>query len=226
MFESTKNYSLLGPPGSGKSTQAELLKKKFDLAHVDIGSELRVAAEQDTETGRAIDEIIHHRGELVPDSIMEEIFRQAIVRVPKNKGVIFDGAPRYVSQIDEFLQILETYNRSINKIIFIDISLEESIARISKRYLCFGCHRPYILGKDITNGDMVCQYCGGKIGQRKDDTPEGVRKRFMVFQTETFPVIEYFEKKGLLLRVDGKQSPDAIFHDIVTHIGQTIKDTL
>lgn len=223
---STYNCSLLGPPGSGKSTQAELLKKKFDFAHVDIGSELRVAAEQDTEIGRTIDEIIHHRGELVPDNIMEEVFRQAIARVPQNQGIIFDGAPRYVSQIDEFLQILETYDRSINKIIFIDISLEESIARISKRYLCFGCRRPYILGKDITSGDAVCQSCGGRIGQRKDDTPEGVHKRFTVFQAETFPVIEYFEKKGLLLRVDGKQGPEAIFQDIVAHIGPIAKDTL
>jgi adenylate kinase len=221
---STYNYSLLGPPGSGKSTQAELLKKKFNLAHVDIGSELRAAAEQDTEIGHTIDEIIHHRGELVPDSIMDAVFRQAIARVPKNQGIIFDGAPRYVSQIDEFLQILEANGRSIDKIIFIDISLEESVARISKRYLCFGCRRPYILGKDITSGDAVCQSCGGRIGQRKDDTPEGVRKRFMVFQTETFPVIEYFAKKGLLLRVDGKQDPEAIFQNIISQIEPAPKD--
>lgn len=212
------NFSLLGPPGSGKSTQAELLKKEFDLAHIDIGSELRAVAEQDTKIGHTVDEIIHHRGELVPDNIMEEVFRQAIAQVPKNKGIILDGAPRYVSQIDELLGILEEYGRVINKVIFIDISLEESTARISKRYLCFGCRRPYILGKDITVSDVVCRFCGGRIGQRKDDTPEGVRKRFTVFQSETFPVIEYFEKKGLLLRVDGKQNPETIFQNIIGHI--------
>jgi adenylate kinase len=212
------NFSLLGPPGSGKSTQAELLKKKFGLVHVDIGSELRAVAEQDTDLGHTIDEIIHHRGELVPDSIMEEIFRQAVARVPKNRGTILDGAPRYVSQIDELLRILEEHGRSIDKIIFIDISEEESVARISKRYLCFACHRSYILGKDITVNDVVCLDCGGRVGQRKDDTPEGVHKRFAVFQSETFPVIEYFEKKGLLLRVSGAQHPEAIFADIVLHI--------
>lgn len=215
---SVYNVSLLGPPGSGKSTQAELLKKKFNLVHIDIGSELRAAAEQGTEIGRMIDEIIHHRGELVPDSIMEEIFRQAVARVPEDKGVLFDGAPRYVSQIDELLDILKEHNRTINKIILIDLPLEESIARISKRYLCFGCRRPYILGKDITEDDTVCRFCGGRVGQRKDDTPEGVRKRFQVFETETMPVIAFFEEKGLVLRVDGKQDAEKIFQDIVLNM--------
>lgn len=215
---STYNFSLLGPPGSGKSTQAELLKKKFDLVHIDIGSELRAVAEQDTEIGHTVDEIIHHRGELVPDNIMGEVFRQALARVPRDKGSILDGAPRYVSQIDELLGILEACGRTIGKVIFIDIPLEESIARISKRYLCFGCRRPFILGRDITANDVVCSYCGGKIGQRKDDTSEGVRKRFTVFQSETFPVVEYFEKKGLLLRVDGRQDPEMIFQYIIGHI--------
>jgi adenylate kinase len=215
---STHNFSLLGPPGSGKSTQAELLRKKFDLVHIDIGSELRAVAEQDTKIGHTVDEIIHHRGELVPDNIMEEVFRQALARVPQGKGIIIDGAPRYVSQIDELLGILETFGRTINKVIFIDIPLEESIARISKRYLCFGCRRPYILGKDITANDTVCGFCGGKIGQRKDDTSEGVRKRFMVFQSETFPVIEYFREKGLFLQVDGKQDAETIFQDIIKRL--------
>lgn len=214
------NYSLLGPPGSGKSTQAELLKKNLDLVHVDIGSELRAIAEQDTELGRTVDEIIHHRGELVPDDIMEDIFKQAVARVPEDKGVLVDGAPRYVSQIDEFLRIFEECSRVLHKIIFIDLPLEESIARISKRYLCFACHHPYILGKDITAEDVVCRDCGGRIGQRKDDTIEGVRKRYQVFQSETFPVIEYFEKKGMLLRIDGKQSSEKIFQDIASHINE------
>ncbi|HLC95120.1 MAG TPA: nucleoside monophosphate kinase [Patescibacteria group bacterium] len=213
-----QNFSLLGPPGSGKSTQAEFLKKEFHLVHIDIGSELRAVAENGTDIGRMVDEIIHHRRELVPDHIMKEIFRQAIARVPQTQGVILDGAPRYVSQVDELLQICESFGRVLTKVIFIDLSLEESIARISKRYLCFACHRPYMLGTDITLDDTVCRICGGRIGQRKDDTPDGVRKRFTIFQSETAAVIEYFAKQGLLLRVDGKQDPQVIFQDIVKHI--------
>ena len=213
-----RTYSLLGPPGSGKSTQAELLKKKFNLYHVDIGSELRAVAEQDTEIGRTIDEIIHHKRELVPDALMDEVFRQAIARVPQEKGILFDGAPRYVSQIPELENILKGHQRTIDKIIFIDLSEEEAIARISKRYLCFACRRPFILGKDITLEDTSCSFCGGRVGQRKDDTKEGIQKRFSVFREETYPVIEHFEKLGKLIRVHGDQSPEAIFQDIVDHI--------
>lgn len=215
-----RNYSLLGPPGSGKSTQAELLKKNFNLIHVDIGSELRAVAEQDTELGRTIDEIIHHRGELVPDNLMDEVFRQAIARAPKDKSVLLDGAPRYMSQIKELEQILKENGRVIDKIIFIDIPEEEAIARISKRYLCFACRRPFIMGKDITLEDTVCRFCSGRIGQRKDDTPEGIHKRFSVFQAETYPVIEHFEKKGMLLRINGKQTAEEIFQDISEHLNE------
>lgn len=214
----TRNYSLLGPPGSGKSTQAELLKKTFNLVHIDIGSELRAVAEEDTELGHTVDEIIHNKRELVPDSIMEEVFRQAIHRVPEDRGVLFDGAPRFMSQIDELERILAERGRTLDKIIFIDLSLEESIARISKRYLCFACHRPYMLGKDIELDNLVCKDCGGRVGQRKDDTPEGIEKRFSVFRSETYPVIEHFEKKGCVIRVHGDQSSDEIFRDISAHI--------
>lgn len=213
------NYSLLGPPGSGKSTQAELLKKSLNLVHVDIGSELRAIAEQDTDLGRTVDEIIHHRGELVPDNIMEDVFRQAVARVPQDKGVLVDGAPRYVSQIDEFLRIFTECGRVLDEIIFIDLPLEESIARISKRYLCFACRHPYIFGKDIVVDDIVCGDCGGRVGQRKDDTVDGVTKRFQVFQTETLPVIEYFEKKNMLLRVNGRQGSEEIFKEIMEKVG-------
>ncbi len=214
----TKNYILLGPPGSGKSTQAELLKKALDLAHIDIGSELRAAAEEDTPLGREINDVIHRQHSLTSDAIMKSVFEKAIGRVPDSQGLLLDGAPRRASQIDEVIQVFQSVGRSISKVIFVSLSEKESIERISKRYICFGCYRPYISGKDIFTPDVVCGACGGKIGQRKDDTEEGVRKRFQVFQSETLPVIEYFAHHGLLLRVDGNQKAEAIFKDIIEKI--------
>lgn len=214
----TKNYILLGPPGSGKSTQAELLKKALDVAHIDIGSELRAAAEEDTPLGREINETIHIRHSLTSDAIMKAVFEKAIRRVPESQGILLDGAPRRASQIDEVTAVLRSVGRSISQVIFINLSEEASISRISKRYLCFGCHRAYISGTDIAASDTVCGACGGKIGQRKDDTPEGVRERFRIFQSETLPVIEHFEREKLLLRVDGNQDAETIFRDIMEHI--------
>lgn len=214
----TNNYVLLGPPGSGKSTQAELLKKALNLAHIDIGSELRAAAEEDTSFGQEINKTIHIQHSLVSDAIMLSVLKRALERVPASEGILLNGAPRRASQIDEVEAALRFAQRSITKVIFIDLSEKVSAGRISKRYLCFGCHHAYILGKDLTTPEEACHICGGKIGQRKDDTVSGVRKRFRIFYKETLPVMEYFEKKGLLVRVNGDRDAESIFRDILEHI--------
>lgn len=216
----TGNYILLGPPGSGKSTQAEFLRKKLGLVHIDIGSELRAAAEEDTPFGHELNVIINHKRELAPDTVMEKVLQNTLARVPEGTGVLLDGAPRRKGQIEHVLEALKASGRPLTKAIFIQLSEAESVERISKRYLCFGCHRPYIMGKDITEKDAVCIHCGGKIGQRKDDTPEGVRKRFQIFHTDTLPVIEYFKEQGKLLTVDGNQGSDAIFQRITEELAK------
>lgn len=210
----TRNYVLLGPPGSGKSTQAELLRKNLGLVHIDIGSELRAAAEKDTPIGREINDTIHLRHSLTSDAIMKAVFENVIKDVPATKSILLDGAPRRASQIDEVETVLRSFGRSIDKAIFINLREEQSVERISKRYLCFGCHHPYIMGKDIFSQETPCGACGGRVGQRKDDTPEGVRTRHQIFHTETLPVIEYFAKNHLLLTVDGNQSAEKLFEDI------------
>lgn len=218
MTPSAGNYILLGPPGSGKSTQAELLKKALGLAHIDIGSELRAAAEEDTSFGHMVNDIMNQRHELLPDDIMKAVIEKSLKNIPATQGLLLDGAPRRASQIDEVLGVIHDSGRTIDRVIFISLSEEESVERISKRYFCLSCRKPYILGRDIFSTEAVCDACGGKIGQRKDDTPEGVRTRYQIFHSETLPVIEHFEKMHLLLRVDGNQEADAIFKDIIAQI--------
>lgn len=208
------NLILLGPPGSGKSTQAKRLKEAFGLEHIEMGSEMRAVSEEDTSLGRAVNEAINHQHELTSDDIMEAVLVNALKRVSLNQGVLVDGAPRRISQIEVVRRALKNFGRAIGKVIFINILEEEAIKRISKRYFCFDCRRPYILGQDILNAEEECKVCGGKIGQRKDDTQEGVRKRYQVFSSETLPVIEHFEKERILIRIDGQKSVDEIFEDI------------
>ncbi len=223
---SVKNYILLGPPGSGKSTQAKNLQETFGLAHIDIGSEMRAVAKEDTSFGRNLNEIINQRHELASNEIMSAVLEQALKRVPENAGVLIDGAPRNVPQIEAVLQALHHFERSIEKVIFISISEEDAVERISKRYLCLDCLRPYILGQDIFNAETKCGVCGGAIGQRPDDTPAGVRKRYQIFYSATLPVIEHFEKEHLLVRVDGHRSADEVFRNIASGIGQSLQETL
>jgi len=211
-------YILLGSAGSGKSTQAELLKSSLHLAHIDIGSELRAVASQDTPLGKQVNEIININHEFVPDEVVFAVLVDAVRSVPETVGLLIDGIPRRESQIEKVLSVLAETKRELNKVIFIDVPEEVSVERISKRYACQGCKRTYILGKNLIDSNVPCRYCGGKIAQRQDDTEEGVRKRHHIFNDETRPVINYFEKTGHLLHVNGDQETYKVFKFILEHV--------
>jgi len=211
-------YILLGSAGSGKSTQAELLKSSLHLSHIDIGSELRAVASQDTKLGHQVHEIINIKHSFVPDEVVFAVLSDAIHFVPETVGLLIDGIPRRESQIEKVLEVLEQSGRSLNKVIFIDVPEAISVDRISKRYSCSLCKRNYILGKNLIDSEVPCRYCGGHIVQRADDTEEGVRTRHHIFQQETLPVIHYFEKTGQLLRIDGNQETYKVFQNILKHV--------
>ncbi len=211
-------YILLGSAGSGKSTQAELLKSSLHLAHIDIGAELRAVAAHDTELGRQVNEIINVRHEFVPDEVVFAVLEDAIRSVPETVGLLVDGIPRRESQITKVLGLFQETGRSLNKVIFIDVPEAVSVERISKRYACGQCKRTYILGKNLIDSTKPCRYCGGQIAQRADDTVEGVRKRHHIFQEDTLPVVKYFESTGQLLSVNGDQETYKVFKQILEHV--------
>lgn len=211
-------YILLGSAGSGKSTQAELLKSSLHLAHIDMGAELRAVASQDTPLGKQVNELININHEFVPDDVALAVLVDAVRSVPETVGLLIDGFPRRESQIKQALDVLTETKRELNKVIFIDVPEAISVDRISKRYACQVCKRTYILGKNLIDSNAPCRYCGGKIAQRQDDTVEGVRKRHHIFNEETLPVVKYFEKTGHLLRVDGDQETYKVFKYILEHV--------
>lgn len=211
-------YILLGSAGSGKSTQAELLKSSLHLAHIDIGAELRAVAAHDTNLGRQVNEAINVRHEFVSDDVVFSVLVDAVHSVPPTVGLLIDGIPRRESQIAKVLQLLTDSGRELNKVIFIDVPEAISVDRISKRYACEGCKRTYILGKNLIDSEKPCRYCGGHISQRADDTEEGVRKRHQIFHQETLPVVKYFESTGQLLHVDGDQETYRVFKYILEHV--------
>lgn len=211
-------YILLGSAGSGKSTQAELLKSSLHLAHIDIGAELRAVAAHDTELGRQVHDIINVKHEFVPDEVVFAVLEDAIRSVPETVGLLVDGIPRRESQIEKVLGLFAETGRSLNKVIFIDVPEAVSVERISKRYACERCKRTYILGKNLIDAEKPCRYCGGKIMQRADDTVEGVRKRHQIFHQETLPVVNYFEGTGQLLHVNGDQETYKVFKQILEHV--------
>jgi adenylate kinase len=205
-----ENYVLLGPPGSGKSTQANFLKKKHNLSHIDIGSELRHLAESDTHLGKAIHEIINVKKELVPDGLIGEVIEHVLLRISVDQGLLVDGAPRRISQVDEVEEALASQGRAVQKIIYLDLDKNVAIKRISTRWLCQECKAPYIGTKEEIEALSGCSVCGGMIGQRKDDTEEGVAKRYTVFMEETRPVIEYYRQAGKLIHIDASLTPEEV----------------
>ncbi len=209
-------YILLGPPGSGKSTEAKILGEKIGLHHIEIGSELRKVAALSSPLGALVNEIIYQKKELVPDGIVGDVLSQALEGV--GNGILLDGAPRQVSQIDEIEDALKEYGRTIEKLIYLSLSQEDCIERISKRFLCESCKQAYKQGVDAEVETGICSFCQGTVAQRHDDTPEGVAKRYQVFHTQTVPVIEFFKEKGLAIEVSALGDPEEIADAIIKEL--------
>lgn len=207
-------YILLGPPGSGKSTQADIFKRELGCEHIDMGSALRRAAQEPTSFGARLNDIINRRRELVPDEIVQAVLEQEIRKIGPDRPVIIDGAPRRENQIHEVLSVLNRHGKDFSKAIFIELSEEDSVDRISRRFSCSDCGTKLILGHNYGRVGERCPQCGGRVSQRADDTPEGVKTRWRVFHDETLPVLGYFEEQGQLLRVSGKHDAEEIFNDI------------
>jgi len=210
------NIIIMGPQGSGKGTQARMLAKEFDLQIFETGSVLREIASQDTEVGRKIDEIINKKGQFVPwDLMKKEVFDWGVERLNKNRGIIFDGTPRIVKEIEYWDEKLD---RKIDYIFYIDISKEESVKRLSVRKQCRKNKHLLIVGKDLKEEDLKCPICGGEVYRREDDTPEKILKRLKWNKELLSPVVEYYENREMLIKIDGEQSVEDVFGEILGYV--------
>ncbi len=212
------NIVILGPQGSGKGTQAEMLVRKFQWEHVDMGKALRGIAKQDTQLGKEIYAIQNVTHTLVPNIILQKALRLKLGSIPREQGLILDGLPRTIDQIECVVSVVQEYGRKINKVFFVNISPEESVRRVSRRWSCGACGEPLIMGRDIENSADPCPKCGGNITQRVDDTEEGIKKRLEVFARETLPVVRDFQKQGLAAEINGEQPKEKVFQDILSHL--------
>lgn len=217
MLATIMNIIIIGQAGSGKGTQAELLAKKFNLEHIDMGAALRNLAKNDSELGKEINEIINVRKELVPSRIMKEALHVKLGSFPREKGIVFDGVPRNLEQAGYLEEALREVGRKIDQVFFIRIPKEESLKRISGRFVCRNCKSAYI---KYDTGEKSCQKCGGELIQRIDDTPEGIEKRLRVFEKETIPVLNHFRKKRVLTEVNGMKEVVEVFRDIIASINK------
>ncbi len=217
-----KVYTLLGRAGCGKGTQAKLLMEKFGLIYIGSGELLRDRVKQNDFTGQKTDQTMK-AGVLVPSSLifmlwinrLEAIKKQADVNL---KGIIFDGSPRKLVEAQLLAEALEWYEWGKNfKAILVDISREEAFNRSTKRRQCAECGQliPYV---GEYKNLVVCDKCGGQLVVRQDDTPEAINQRLDLFDQEVMPVVEFYEKKGLLVKVNGEQLIEEVQREILSKI--------
>ncbi len=207
------NVILLGPPGAGKGTQAERIKKDYGLVHISTGDMLREAVAAGTELGVKAKGFMD-AGELVPDEVVIGIVVDRLRQLDTESGFLLDGFPRSLSQAHELDEALDAAGKQITMALAIIVPESELIKRLTGRRLCRNCQKPYHVVFSPPRQEGVCDQCGGEIFQRSDDSEETVRNRLEVYRTQTEPLIDYYRSRGVLTEIDGVGHPDEIYQRI------------
>lgn len=200
---------LLGPPGSGKGTQAERLKEQLGLPHVASGDLFRENIGNETELGLLAKGYMD-RGQLVPDDVTIAMVRERVQQPDCDDGVILDGFPRTLAQAQALDKMLAGTGRALAGVLYINLPDEETVRRLSERWICGQCQTPYHMVFSPPAEEGVCDECGGELYQRDDDRPETVRARLRVYHEQTAPLIDYYRRAGLLVEVDGAGDIEAV----------------
>ncbi len=202
------NIVIIGPQGSGKGTQANLIAAKYKIANISTGEMFREAVKNQTDLGKAVKAIID-RGDLVPDDLTNELVKERLSKDDCQFGFILDGYPRNLSQAEYLLT-----HQKITHVLEIWISDEEAIKRISGRRICSNCGTTYHVLYNPPKQENVCDRCGGKLTQRDDDNEKSVKQRLKIYHQETESIINFFQKKNLLYRINGEQRISDVARDV------------
>lgn len=193
----------LGAPGSGKGTRAPILGKILGVPQIATGDLFRKNLKEMTPIGKIAKSYID-KGELVPDSVTADMLKQRLQEPDAQNGFLLDGFPRTIAQAEMLDEILKAQNRKINAVFYIDISDEEIVERLSGRLTCSKCQTPYHKTANPPKVEDVCDKCGGELITRPDDNHETIRNRLRVYHESTFPLVGFYQKRGLISKLDGK----------------------
>ncbi|MBC7263605.1 MAG: adenylate kinase [Chloroflexi bacterium] len=208
---------LLGAPGAGKGTQAEILSQRLGLPHVASGDLFREALRDETPLGLRARSYME-RGELVPDEVTIAMVAERLEKPDCANGVILDGFPRTIPQADALDAVLARHGQAVNLVPYIKVSVESLLKRLGGRWTCRTCGTVYHMLFDPPRVAGVCDVCGGELYQRADDTPETQRKRIDVYFEQTQPLIEYYRQRGLLVEIDGEKDIDGVQAELLAAI--------
>jgi adenylate kinase len=208
------NLILLGPPGAGKGTQAKMMIDHYRIPQISTGDILRAALKERTPLGLKAKEYMD-KGLLVPDEVVIDIIQARIKEPDCRNGYILDGFPRTVAQAQALNKVLSAMNSSIDHVISIDVEKGELVKRLTGRRTCRQCGRGYHVIFDPPLNKDLCDKCQGELYQRDDDNEDTVRNRLEVYDSQTFPLIQYYKEKDLVRSIDGQGGIQQIFDRIV-----------
>lgn len=218
------NLILLGPPGAGKGTQAERIAAEYKVLPISTGDIFRAAIKEGTPLGLQVKSFLDS-GKLVPDELVIAIVAERLGQPDTKDGFLLDGFPRTVSQADALEDFLQETKRRLSAVIYIHVDPEVLVKRISGRRICRKCGMVFHISSKKTQASGICDSCGGEIYQRDDDQEEIVRKRLEVFAKETEPLVSYYEKKGLLLKIDGAQPIEEVSRQILSVLQEHLMES-
>ena len=210
---------MLGAPGAGKGTQAKQIAAKYQIPHISTGDIFRANIKNNTELGQKAKTYMD-KGELVPDSLVVDLIMDRFKEADCANGYVLDGFPRTIPQAEALDNALKANGEKVDFAINVEVPDENIINRMSGRRACVGCGATYHIKYNPTKVEGVCDACGEKLILRDDDKPETVKNRLSVYHEQTQPLIDYYNKAGVLAEVDGTKDMEDVFKDIVNILGK------
>lgn len=210
-----KNIMFIAPPAAGKGTQAEIIEAKYNIPHISTGDILRDIAEEESELGEYVSEVLSS-GELVKDEITDQLIENRLKKNDCKNGFIIDGFPRNIEQAIRYDQILKRLGYDIGVVILINIDKKTLEKRVIGRRVCEDCDAVFNINieESAPQVDSVCDICGGRLYQRKDDNLEAFENRYSLYLEKVTPIIEHYKKLGVLYEIDGNKPKEKVTEQI------------
>ena len=210
---------MLGAPGAGKGTQAQMIAEQYHIPHISTGDIFRANIKNGTELGKKAKEFMD-KGQLVPDELTVQLLLDRVAQDDCKDGYVLDGFPRTIPQADVLDQELTKLGDKVDYAINVDVPDENIIHRMSGRRACLKCGATYHIEHIPPKKEGICDKCGSELVQREDDKPETVKNRLSVYHEQTQPLIDYYTRKNILKTVDGTRDMKDVFSDIITILGR------
>jgi adenylate kinase len=204
---------LLGPPGSGKGTQANRLRDKFNVPKISTGDILRSSVQENSELGREAKRFMDN-GELVPDEVVVDLIKERIQQPDCTSGYVLDGFPRTLVQAEKLDEMLSAVGEKLDVVVDLEVDHEEILVRLTGRSTCRDCGAMFHDTCNPPEQEGICDQCGGLLYQRQDDNRETILKRLEIYERETAPLKEYYRERNLLKTAQGTGSMEDIFNRV------------